>query len=160
MLPLRTLQLPYCFRTTPCQVVIADFTDEQRPPDYHYLHADCYILGTMDRSRGTGLALSIQQRLRWAHFRNDQEPMKYLLHRQLYRQLLHSHGGRLPDVDTPVYRAVEWVVCVWQRLNDGIAKLGLLGMMFGPSHFLNCPVEVNKPKAILRSVSLLVIGRL
>jgi len=45
---------------------------------------------------------------------------------------------------------VEWIICVWQRLNEGLAKLGLLDIVFGPGIFLSCPVEPNKPNAILR----------
>jgi len=47
-------------------------------------------------------------------------------------------------------QAVEWLICVWQRLNEGLAKLGLLDVVFGPGIFLGCPIEANKPKAILR----------
>ena len=75
--------------------------------------------------------------------------MRGLLARQLWRQLVSSHCGRAPT-DDPVRRATEWVVCVWQRLNEGLAKLGLHHLVFGPSLFLSCPVQINKPKAILR----------
>ena len=100
--------------------------------------------------RSTGLELSIQQRFRWVHFRIDTEPMKGLLARHLFRRLMTRYDGQLPPPDDAVYRAVEWVICVWQRLNDGLGKLGLPELVFGPSHFLSCPVEVGKPKSILR----------
>ena len=61
--------------------------------------------------------------------------------------LLYSIQCFVMDVSL---QAVEWVICVWQRLNDGLAKLGLLDLVFGPCIFLLCPVEVNKPKVILR----------
>ena len=121
----------------------------------YYLHPSCYVIGTMDRSRSTGLELSIQQRFRWVHFRTDAEPIRNLLQRHLLRRLIHRYGGRLPEGDDPVYRAVEWVICVWQRLNDGLAKLGLAELTFGPSQFLSCPIEVNKPKAIHKWLCML-----
>jgi hypothetical protein len=43
----------------------------------------------------------------------------------------------LPASDTTIFRAVEWVVCVWQRLNDGLGKLGLPDVVFGPYQFLS-----------------------
>ncbi len=101
-----------------------------------------------DACRSTGLELAVQQRFRWVHFRNDIEPTRNLLHRHLFRKLVHRNGGRLPPSDDAVYRAVEWVICVWQRLNDGLSKLGLPDLVFGPGHFLNCPIEMNKAKAI------------
>ena len=52
--------------------------------------------------------------------------------------------------DDPVYRAVQWVVMVWQRVNEALVKLGLEDQLFGPSHFLNCPIEANKPKIIYK----------
>ena len=94
--------------------------------------------------------LSIQQWFRWVQFRNDLEPIRSLLQRHLQRRLQHKYGGQLPASDNSVFRAIEWVICVWLRLNEGLSKLGLSDIMFGPSHFLACPVEVNKPKAILR----------
>ena len=66
----------------------------------YYLHPRCSILGTMDRSRFTGLPLSVQQMFRWVHFRTDQEPLRTLLHRHLYRRLVHKYKGMvLPHED-------------------------------------------------------------
>jgi hypothetical protein len=106
--------------------------------------------------RSTGLDLGIQQKFRWVQLRCDQEPTRGLLSRHLHRRLINIHGGHIPNVaDDPVARAVEWVLLVWQRLNEGLTKLGLLDLVFGPSHFLSCPVQMNKPKAILRLVFIL-----
>ena len=96
------------------------------------------------------MELSIQQHFRWVHLRNEVEPMKGLLQRHLYRKLLHRHGGHIPPADGSVHRAVEWVICVWQRLNEGLAKLGLSDIILGPAPFLSCPIEVGKPKSILK----------
>ncbi|CAH1785168.1 unnamed protein product [Owenia fusiformis] len=126
-----------------------------KPEGLYYLLTNCYIIGTMDRSRSTGLELSIQQRFRWVHFRIDTEPMKNLLSRHLSRRLLSRFGGTLPPIEDGVYKAVEWVIGVWQRLNEGLGKLGLPELVFGPSVFMNCPIEVNKPKTIIRWLSLL-----
>ena len=92
-------------------------------------------------SRSTGLDLSIQQRFRWAHFRIDVEPIRNLLARHFLRRLVHSYGGQLPSTDDPVFKVVEWIVCVWQRLNDGLGKLGLPDVVFGPDLFFPCPLE-------------------
>ena len=100
--------------------------------------------------RNTGLELSAQQHFRWVQFRNDAEPTKHLLSRHLYRKMLHQFGGQMPGADDPVYKAIEWVICVWLRLNEGVAKLNLPDLMFGPSNFLSCPVEISRPKAIMR----------
>ena len=100
--------------------------------------------------RFSSLDLSIQQHFRWVQLRTDMEPMRGLLQRHLYRQLVHNHSGKMPAYDDAVYKAVAWAVCVWQRLNDGLDKLGLSGLVFGPSYFLSCPIEANKSKAILR----------
>ena len=105
------------------------------------------------RCRYVCLEPAVQQRFHWVHFRNDQEPIRGLLQRHLYRQLVHSHSGVAPPSDNPVFRVVEWVICVWLRLNEGVHKLGLAdGIRFGPTHLMSCPVEENNPQAILRSV--------
>ena len=40
-------------------------------------------------------------------------------------------------------KTLEWVVCVWFRLNEGLVKLGLHDHVLGPSVFLACPVHEN-----------------
>jgi hypothetical protein len=73
-----------------------------------------------------------------------------MLHRHLLRRLAHAYGGVIPLPDSSVYKSVEWIICVWQRLNEQLAKLGLLDVVFGPCFLLNCPIEVDKPKTILK----------
>ena len=111
---------------------------------------DCFTSSVDFLCRRTGVELSIQQQFRWVHLRNDTEPTRGLLQRHLFRRLLHAHGGHLPSTDNAVFKAVEWVVCVWQRINEGLVKLGLADMLCGPAPFLGCPIEASKPKAILK----------
>ncbi|XP_064605602.1 cortactin-binding protein 2-like isoform X2 [Liolophura sinensis] len=111
---------------------------------FHFVD-NFYLIATMDRTRSTGLELSVQQRFRWVHFRVDTEPIQHLLARHLQRRLIHTYKGSQPLLDDPVYKAVEWVVCVWQRLNDGLSKLGLPEVAFGPGLFFNCPMLPNRP---------------
>ena len=49
-------------------------------------------------------------------------------------------------------QAVEWLILVSQRLNESTGKLGLQSLSLGPCLFLQCPVQRNKPKAVLRWV--------
>ena len=53
-----------------------------------------------------------------------------------------------------MFRAVEWVLCVWQRLNDGLGKLGIPDVVFGPCQFLSCPIESKDPNVIHEYVKL------
>ena len=48
-----------------------------------------------------------------------------------------------------IVQVVEWVVCVWQRLNYGISKLGLPDLVFGPDIFLPCPLETGSADNVL-----------
>ncbi|XP_041348597.1 cortactin-binding protein 2-like isoform X2 [Gigantopelta aegis] len=117
--------------------------------NYYFLD-NFYLLATMNRARSTGLDLHIQQRLRWVHFRLDTEPFSNLLARHLQRQLCHLYGGRLPTTDDPIFKCVEWIICVWQRLNDSLIKLGLPDVAFGPCLFFSCPLERRDPQEILK----------
>ncbi|KAL4226365.1 hypothetical protein ACF0H5_014348 [Mactra antiquata] len=108
-----------------------------------------YLIATMDKPRSSGVDLGLQQRFRWVHFRVKVEPIKNLLSRHLLRRLLHTYNGELPPVDGNVFKSIEWLLCVWQRLNDGVSKLGLPDTVFGPDMFLPCPVESRDSKIIL-----------
>ncbi|CAC5414143.1 CTTNBP2 N-terminal-like protein [Mytilus coruscus] len=116
--------------------------------DLYFFVDNLYILGTMNKSRSIGLDFGIQQRFRWVHLRIDIEPIRNLLARHLLRRFIHINKGQLPSSDSTIFRAVEWVVCVWQRLNDGLGKLGLPDVVFGPYQFLSCPLETNDPQSI------------
>ncbi|XP_070559600.1 cortactin-binding protein 2-like isoform X2 [Ptychodera flava] len=120
----------------------------------YYLQENCYVLGTMDKPRSTGLDLVVQQKFRWVHLKCDGEPVKGLLQRHLRRRLIHKYSGKIPCISDSLCKAVEWICGVWQRLNACLTKLGLSELVLGPRHFFACPIEVNKPKAILRWLSL------
>ncbi|KAK3579051.1 hypothetical protein CHS0354_029909 [Potamilus streckersoni] len=114
----------------------------------YFFSENFYLLAAMNKTRSTGLDLSIQQRFRWVHFRIDIEPMRNFLARWLLRQLIHINGGCVPEPDSQLFKAVEWLVCIWQRLNDGLTKLGLPDVVFGPEIFLSCPIDAKRSVAI------------
>lgn len=114
---------------------------------YHFA-SNFYLIAAMDKARSTGLDLSIQQRFRWVHFRIDTEPVRNLLARHFLRRLVHTYNGQLPSADDSFFKVVEWIVCVWQRLNDGLGKLGLPDVVFGPDLFLPCPLESQDEHSI------------
>ncbi|XP_074645059.1 cortactin-binding protein 2-like [Tubulanus polymorphus] len=120
----------------------------------YYLPSNCYIIGTMDRSRSTGIELSVQQLFRWVHCRIDTEPYCSLLSRYFTRSLIHIYGGQYPPVDCTVHQALQWTTRVWHRLNEALGKLGLPEIVFGPTHFLSCPVEIGKVTSVFRWMSL------
>ncbi|XP_067684963.1 cortactin-binding protein 2-like isoform X2 [Haliotis asinina] len=128
---------------------ISDIDDDS---DSYYLPDNFYLLATMNRTRSTGLELCIQQRFRWIHFRLDSEPFRNHLARYIHRRLLHLYGGQLPSPDKPVFRCAEWVICLWQRLNDSLTKLGLPDLAFGPCLFFKCPLEKLSQEAVLQWV--------
>ncbi|XP_045166400.2 cortactin-binding protein 2-like [Mercenaria mercenaria] len=117
--------------------------------DLYYFPQNFYLIATMDKPRSTGLDLGLQQRFRWVHFRVKVEPIKNLLGRHLLRRLLHTYSGELPSADDSVFKVVEWLLCVWQRLNDGVSKLGLPDVVFGPDMFMPCPIESRDAKNVL-----------
>ncbi|GFN74968.1 cortactin-binding protein 2 [Plakobranchus ocellatus] len=136
----------------------------------HYLTDQFYVIGTMNKSRSLGVDLSILPRFRWVQFRLDTEPLKGLLARHFLRRLCNLYSGSLPVTNSAedegmdqgkttsvtkegsgpvVLRVVEWVVCVWQRLNDSLLKLGLPEVVVGPCTFFRCPLERRDPSLIL-----------
>ncbi|XP_033745508.1 cortactin-binding protein 2-like [Pecten maximus] len=129
------------------------FTTEGDDQTRFYFLDSFYIIASMNKSRSTGLDLNIQQRFRWVHFRIDIEPIRNLLARHLLRNFIHIGDGQLPVMDSMMFRAVEWIVCVWQRLNDGVAKLGLPDVMFGPYQFIMCPLHSQDPNTIYNWLS-------
>ena len=52
-------------------------------------------------------------------------------------------AGNLAAIEEVMQKTLEWVVCVWFRLNEGLVKLGLHDHVLGPSVFLACPVHEN-----------------
>ena len=111
---------------------------------------DCIIIYILFfQIRSVGVDLSILPRFRWVQFRIDAEPLKGLLARHFLRRIFNIFHGQLPTQEEPLLRAIEWIVCVWQRLNDSLIKLGLPEVIIGPCSFFKCPLEKRDPKLIL-----------
>ncbi|KAK3779987.1 hypothetical protein RRG08_028414 [Elysia crispata] len=145
--------------------------DDRGNNGMHYLTDQFYVIGTMNKARSLGVDLSILPRFRWVQFRLDTEPLRGLLARHFLRRLCNLYSGSLPVSTSAeeegksfsgraksnvkegsgpaVMRAVEWVVCVWQRLNDSLLKLGLPEVVLGPCTFFRCPLERRDSSVIL-----------
>ncbi|RUS87332.1 hypothetical protein EGW08_004874 [Elysia chlorotica] len=140
--------------------------DDRGNNGMHYLTDQFYVIGTMNKARSLGVDLNILPRFRWVQFRLDTEPLRGLLARHFLRRLCNLYSGSLPVSSSVeeegsaknnakegsgpvVLRAVEWVVCVWQRLNDSLLKLGLPEVVLGPCTFFRCPLERRDPSVIL-----------
>ncbi|GFR71376.1 cortactin-binding protein 2 [Elysia marginata] len=145
--------------------------DERGNNGMHYLTDQFYVIGTMNKARSLGVDLSILPRFRWVQFRLDTEPLRGLLARHFLRRLCNLYSGGLPSSGPAeedgadllgrvklnvkegsgpaVLRTVEWIVCVWQRLNDSLLKLGLPEVVLGPCTFFRCPLERRDPTIIL-----------
>ncbi|CAL1543359.1 unnamed protein product, partial [Lymnaea stagnalis] len=100
-------------------------------------------------SRSLGVDLSILPRFRWVQFILNTEPFRGLLAGHFLRRIFNTYHGQLPSPEDPVLRSVEWIVCVWQRLNDILNKLGLLDVVLGPCMFFKCPLEKQDHELIL-----------
>ncbi|BFZ08487.1 hypothetical protein BsWGS_11526 [Bradybaena similaris] len=115
----------------------------------YYLADHLYVIGTMNKSRSLGVDLSILPRFRWIQFRLDTEPLRGLLARHFLRRIFNIYHGCIPSPEDPVFRTIEWIVCVWQRLNDSLNKLGIPEVVQGPCMFFKCPLERQDHKLIL-----------
>jgi hypothetical protein len=96
------------------------------------------------------MAEEVHYSFHWVTLKHDLEPLRNLLSRHFLRRLYHLGNGAVPGADDPVLRAAEWVICVWQRLNDSLSKLGLGDVVFGPCGFFKCPLEKQSPQLILQ----------
>ena len=47
-------------------------------------------------------------------------------------------------------RTLEWLVCVWHRLNDALLKFGLTEDLLGLATFLACPVDADDTTSVLQ----------
>lgn len=47
-------------------------------------------------------------------------------------------------------RSLEWLVCVWHRLNDALLKFGLTEDLLGLATFVTCPVNQNDVTVVLK----------
>nr|XP_020645342.1 cortactin-binding protein 2 [Pogona vitticeps] len=123
--------------------------------DAHYFHENCFLLGTIAKSRLQGSDLMVQQHFLWVQLRWDGEPIHGLLHRFLRRKVLSKFRGKMPPPCDPVCKMVEWIIAVWQQLNSCLSRLGAAEALVGPKHFLSCPVVPGHSHATVKWMSKL-----
>nr|XP_056701985.1 cortactin-binding protein 2 isoform X1 [Euleptes europaea] len=108
--------------------------------DAYYFHENCFLMGTIAKSRLQGSDLVVQQHFLWVQLRCDGEPIHGLLQRFLQRKVLSKFRGKMPPPCDPVYKMVEWILAVWHQLNSCLSRLGAPEALIGPKHFFSCPV--------------------
>ena len=130
-------------------------TPQRRSLCFHFKSIKCMITYYLRSSlrvypfgRTNSLDLATQQRLRLVHLRNDSEPIRRLLHRHLMRRLVDAHQGAPVVAGDELWLALQWLLGVWRRLDEGAGRLGLGGV--GPATFLGCSMKPDKPDALLR----------
>ncbi|KAG8142870.1 hypothetical protein E2320_006071 [Naja naja] len=106
----------------------------------YYFHENCFLMGTIAKSRLQGSDLMVQQHFLWVQLRWDGEPIHGLLRKFLRRKVLSKFRGQMPPPCDPVCKMVEWILTVWDQLNSCLSRLGAPEALVGPSHFLSCPV--------------------
>ncbi|KAM4676664.1 cortactin-binding protein 2 [Discoglossus pictus] len=123
--------------------------------DAYYFHEDCFLMGTVARSRLHGSELMVQQHFRWVQLRWDGEPMQSLLPKFLKRKAVHKFKGKLPPPSDPVCKGIEWICAVWHQLNSCLSRLGTPEALIGPQHFMSCPVIPGNAQIIVKWMSKL-----
>ncbi|XP_015271496.1 PREDICTED: cortactin-binding protein 2-like, partial [Gekko japonicus] len=108
--------------------------------DAYYFHENCFLMGTIAKSRLQGSDLIVQQHFLWVQLRCDGEPIHGLLQRFLQRKVLSKFRGKMPPPCDPVCKMVEWILRVWHQLNSCLSRLGAPEALIGPKHFFSCPV--------------------
>uniref|UniRef100_A0A8D2Q6F3 Cortactin-binding protein 2 n=1 Tax=Varanus komodoensis TaxID=61221 RepID=A0A8D2Q6F3_VARKO len=108
--------------------------------DAYYFHENCFLIGTIAKSRLQGSDLMVQQHFLWVQLRWDGEPIHGLLQRFLRRKLLSKFKGKMPPPCDPMCKIVQWILAVWHQLNSCLSRLGAPEALVGPKHFLSCPV--------------------
>uniref|UniRef100_A0A8D0C1X9 Cortactin-binding protein 2 n=1 Tax=Salvator merianae TaxID=96440 RepID=A0A8D0C1X9_SALMN len=106
----------------------------------YYFHENCFLVGTIEKSRLQGSDLIVQQHFLWVQLRWDGEPIHGLLQRFLRRKILSKFRGKMPPPCDPVCKIVEWILAVWHQLNSCLSRLGAPEALVGPKYFLSCPV--------------------
>ncbi|XP_066447915.1 cortactin-binding protein 2 [Eleutherodactylus coqui] len=106
----------------------------------YYFHEDCFLMGTVGRSRLQGSELLVQQHFRWVQLRWDGEPMHNLLHKVLKRKVLQKFKGKMPLSSDPLCRGTDWIYMVWHQLNSCLSHLGTPEALIGPQPFMTCPI--------------------
>ncbi|XP_073429456.1 cortactin-binding protein 2 isoform X1 [Dendrobates tinctorius] len=108
--------------------------------DSYYFHEDCFLMGTVGRSRLQGSELLVQQHFRWVQLRWDGEPMHSLLQKVLKRKVLQKFKGKTPSPCDPLCRGTDWIYMVWHQLNSCLSRLGTPEALIGPQPFMSCPI--------------------
>ncbi|XP_032077417.1 cortactin-binding protein 2 [Thamnophis elegans] len=121
----------------------------------YYFHENCYLMGTIAKSRLQGSDLMVQQHFHWVQLRWDGEPIHGLLRKFLRRKVLSKFSGQMPPPCDPVCKMVEWTLTVWDQLNLCLSRLGAPEALVGPRHFLSCPVMPGHSHAIVKWMSKL-----
>ncbi|XP_060633686.2 cortactin-binding protein 2 isoform X1 [Anolis sagrei] len=123
--------------------------------DAYYFHENCFLLGTIAKSRLQGSDLMVQQHFLWVQLRWDGEPIHGLLQRFLRRKVLSKFRGKMPPPCDPVCKMVEWILVVWHQLNSCLSRLGAPEALVGPKHFMSCPVVPGHSHATVKWMSKL-----
>ncbi|XP_070611563.1 cortactin-binding protein 2 isoform X2 [Erythrolamprus reginae] len=121
----------------------------------YYFHENCFLMGTIAKSRLQGSDLMVQQHFLWVQLRWDGEPIHGLLRKFLRRKVLNKFRGQMPPPCDPVCRMVEWTLTVWDQLNSCLSRLGAPEALIGPRHFLSCPVMPGHSHATIKWMSKL-----
>ncbi|XP_062838466.1 cortactin-binding protein 2 isoform X2 [Anolis carolinensis] len=121
----------------------------------YYFHENCFLLGTIAKSRLQGSDLMVQQHFLWVQLRWDGEPIHGLLQRFLRRKVLSKFRGMMPPPCDPVCKIVEWILVVWHQLNSCLSRLGAHEALVGPKHFMSCPVVPGHSHATVKWMSKL-----
>ncbi|KAM8972069.1 LOW QUALITY PROTEIN: cortactin-binding protein 2 [Pelodytes ibericus] len=123
--------------------------------DYYYFHEDCFLMGTVARSRLQGSELLVQQHFRWVQLRWDGEPMQSVLQRYLKSKVLLKFKGKMPPPGDPVCKGIDWICAVWYQLNSCLSRLGTPEALLGPQQFLSCPIVPGNGQIIVKWMSKL-----
>ncbi|XP_034286930.1 cortactin-binding protein 2 [Pantherophis guttatus] len=121
----------------------------------YYFHENCFLMGTIAKSRLQGSDLMVQQHFLWVQLRWDGEPVHGLLRKFLRRKVLSKFRGQMPPLCDPVCKMVEWTLTVWDQLNSCLSRLGAPEALVGPRHFLSCPVMPGHSHATVKWMSKL-----
>uniref|UniRef100_A0A8C3FPD3 CortBP2/NAV1-like AAA+ ATPase lid domain-containing protein n=1 Tax=Chrysemys picta bellii TaxID=8478 RepID=A0A8C3FPD3_CHRPI len=124
-------------------------------PDAYYFHENCFLMGTIAKSRLQGSDLLVQQHFRWVQLRWDGEPIHGLLQRFLRRKVINKFRGKVPPPWDPVCKIIDWILAVWHQLNSCLSRLGAPEALIGPKHFFSCPVEPGHGQITVKWLSKL-----
>uniref|UniRef100_A0A8C8VFS3 Cortactin-binding protein 2 n=1 Tax=Pelusios castaneus TaxID=367368 RepID=A0A8C8VFS3_9SAUR len=123
--------------------------------DAYYFHENCFLMGTIAKSRLQGSDLLVQQHFRWVQLRWDGEPIYGLLQRFLRRKVINKFQGKVPPPCDPACKIIDWILAVWHQLNSCLSRLGAPEALIGPKHFFSCPVESGHGQVTMKWLSKL-----